>query len=337
MKHNWQIQIQNNENKCQLSRAINYLSCGSEEKVERRCIPLLMNHRVPLYYTLICTELCRLRCCCVLEVLQVICSRQWQKSAVRADSAVCTQQPPAVIRHSLPVAVNTTPPPAWRCSPWPYKFSSSPFPGTSERLETKLATQKAPASAPSGGLPNIRTVRSWSKNGKSSENRVDGASPALTGRGRKGNYNTAEVCLKTYWFVLVSQRQIWWKIWLQIVFTAPGDNLTPSTLSTQMQNCSFGLVWPLVYRESYYPSTPFPPFQSRSSLRTIHNLILSELVMAYLCCSYQTITNQQFPLTRKWGWSILAQNLCLPSFSLTPTFSVLGCYVPKRKTMNRIK
>ena len=177
----------------------------------------------------------------------------------------------------------------------------APFPGTSWSPEAKLATQKAPASPQ--WRPNLR-VRSWSKNGKSSENRVDGASPALTGRGRKGNYNIAEVCLKTYWFVLVSQRQIWWKIWLQIVFTAPGDNLTPSTLSTQMQNCSFGLVWPLVYRESYYPSTPFPPFQSRSSLRTIHNLILSELVMAYLCCSYQTITNQQFPLTRKWGWSI---------------------------------
>ena len=68
----------------------------------------------------------------------------------------------------------------------------------SERLETKLATQKAPASAPSGGLPNIRLVRSWSKNGKSSENRVDGAGPALAGGGRKSNYNTAEVCSKTH-------------------------------------------------------------------------------------------------------------------------------------------
>lgn len=293
-----------------------------------------MNHRVPLYYTLICTELCRL---CLgsfashlqQTVTEVSC---WSRQCSLHAAAPCCNTPLSSRRCQYNPSSSLT------LFPLTIQILLQPLSWNgSKRLETKLATQKAPASAPSGGLPNIRMVRSWSKNGKSSENRVDGASPALAGGGRKGNYNTAEVCLKTYWFVLVSQRQIWWKIWLQIVFTAPGDNLTPSTLSTQMQNCSFGLVWPLVYRESYYPSTPFPPFQSRSSLRTIHNLILSELVMAYLCCSYQTITNQQFPLTRKWGWSILAQNLCLPSFSLTLTFSVLGCYVPKRQSMNRIK
>ena len=48
----------------------------------------------------------------------------------------------------------------------------------SKRLETKLATQKAPTP------PRVEArngVRSWSKNGKSSENRVDGARHVVAG------------------------------------------------------------------------------------------------------------------------------------------------------------
>ena len=60
-----------------------------------------MNHHVLLYYTLICTELHRLQCCYVGDALQVICSRQWQKSAVVADSAVCSLHAAALCCNTL--------------------------------------------------------------------------------------------------------------------------------------------------------------------------------------------------------------------------------------------
>ena len=109
--------------------------------------------------------------CYIGEVLQLIC-RQWQKSAVGADSAVFTQQPRAVTHRSC--RQRTTPPKsiltlflvsADHPPPRPLSWYFS-------ELRMEIGNPEGPSATPSGGPANIR---SWSKNGKSSENWVDGS------------------------------------------------------------------------------------------------------------------------------------------------------------------
>ena len=108
--------------------------------------------------------------CYIGEVLQLIC-RQWQKSAVGADSAVFTQQPRAVTHRSC--RQRTTTPihpdfvPSVRWPPPPRPLSWNFF-----ELRMEIGNPEGPSATPSGGPANIR---SWSENGKSSENWVDGS------------------------------------------------------------------------------------------------------------------------------------------------------------------
>ena len=138
--------------------------------------------------------------CYIGEVLQLIC-RQWQKSAVGADSAVFTQQPRAVTHRSC--RQRTTPPqihpdfvPSVR---WPPP--RAPFPGISLSLEWKLATQKAPVP------PRVEAQQTYAvgpKTGNHPRIESTGAKPAPSGAlspGRNVHSHTMH-CNGIYsWFV----------------------------------------------------------------------------------------------------------------------------------------
>ena len=114
--------------------------------------------------------------CYIGEVLQLIC-RQWQKSAVGADSAVFTQQPRAVTHRSCRQRTTTPIHPDFVPSVrWPPP--RAPFPGISLSLEWKLATQKAPAP------PRVEAQQTYAvgpKTGNHPRIESTGAKPAPSG------------------------------------------------------------------------------------------------------------------------------------------------------------
>ena len=114
--------------------------------------------------------------CYIGEVLQLIC-RQWQKSAVGADSAVFTQQPRAVTHRSCRQRTTTPIHPDFVPSVrWPPP--RAPFPGISLSLEWKLATQKAPVP------PRVEAQQTYAvgpKTGNHPRIESTGAKPAPSG------------------------------------------------------------------------------------------------------------------------------------------------------------